>query len=254
MDICRNPMVAHRMLGVSTKFPSGHSNTIGAGNLTSESWVPNFFKLPSRNSCSDGFAPWKLRFRFKWVAWGYAKQLPLRYHWRACRSRLKSWIYYMICWNTSRDETLFLLKKCHWALDQLPRPSFFFETCRLIYLCPQIFTFLVCYGTPMFSTMKSLGHVPKSAPAQAAMGLGLSIAGAPVAVTVAAVAPLRSASCAGGSDHFWSQPASCDDQPEGLTWGIARIPCVRQSIWFHMYMIYYIYNINKIIYIYIYML
>lgn len=123
MDICRNPMVAHRMLGVSTKFPSGHSNTIGAGNLTSESWVPNFFKLPSRNSCSDGFAPWKLRFRFKWVAWGYAKQLPLRYHWRACRSRLKSWIYYMICWNTSRDETLFLLKKCHWALDQLPRPS-----------------------------------------------------------------------------------------------------------------------------------
>lgn len=111
MDICRNPMVAHRMLGVSTKFPSGHSNTIGAGNLTSESWVPNFFKLPSRNSCSDGFAPWKLRFRFKWVAWGYAKQLPLRYHWRACRSRLKSWIYYMICWNTSRDETLFLLKK-----------------------------------------------------------------------------------------------------------------------------------------------
>ena len=115
-------MVAHRMLGVSTKFPSGHSNTIGAGSLTSGSWVPNFFKLPSRNSCSDGFAPWKLRFRFKWVAWGYAKQLPLRYHWRACRSWLKSWIY-MMCWNTSRDETLFLLKKCHWALDQLPRPS-----------------------------------------------------------------------------------------------------------------------------------
>jgi len=81
----------------------------------------------------------------------------------------------------------------------------------------------------MFSTMKSLGHVPKSAPAQAAMGLGLSIAGAPVAVTVAAVAPLRSASCAGTSDHFWSKPASCD-QPEGLSWGIARIPCVRQSI------------------------
>ena len=77
MDICRNPMVAHRMLGVSTKFPSGHSNTIGAGSLTSGSWVPNFFKLPSRNSCSDGFAPWKLRFRFKWVAWGYAKQTDL---------------------------------------------------------------------------------------------------------------------------------------------------------------------------------
>lgn len=131
MDICRNPMVAHRMLGVSTKFPSGHSNTIGAGSLTSGSWVPNFFKLRSRNSCSDGFAPWKLRFRFKWVAWGYAKQLPLRYPSRAarraCRSRLKSWIY-MMCWNTTREETIFLQKKCHWAIDQLPRPSWNTQT------------------------------------------------------------------------------------------------------------------------------